>query len=89
MNTSELVKSVASSTAMTQETIKMVLDATIATIVATLTKGEEVRLQGLGNFSVKDTAARQGRNPATGESIQIAAGKKLSFKPSSELKKNL
>lgn len=89
MNTSELIKAVANGSDLTQEQAKTAVDLTIANMTSALAKGEEVKLAGFGGFTVKSTAARQGRNPATGESIQIAAGKKVSFKPSSELKKNL
>lgn len=89
MNTSDLYKSVAAQAGITQEAAKTAVEATIAVMAATVSKSEEVKLNGFGSFTVKATAARQGRNPATGESIQIAAGKKLSFKPSAELKRNL
>jgi DNA-binding protein HU-beta len=51
-----------------------------------LTKGDKIRLTGLGILQVRSREARMGRNPATGESIQIAAGKKIAFRPAKELK---
>jgi DNA-binding protein HU-beta len=51
-----------------------------------LKKGNKIRLTGLGILTVQKRAARMGRNPATGESIKIAASKKISFRPSKELK---
>lgn len=51
-----------------------------------LAVGEEVSIAGFGKFSVKDTAERQGRNPATGEAVTIAASKKVSFKAAKQLK---
>jgi DNA-binding protein HU-beta len=51
-----------------------------------LTKGDKIRLSGLGILQVRAREARMGRNPATGESIQIAASKKIAFRPAKELK---
>jgi DNA-binding protein HU-beta len=51
-----------------------------------LKKGDKIRLTGLGILQVKSRAARMGRNPATGESIQIKASKKIAFRPAKELK---
>jgi DNA-binding protein HU-beta len=51
-----------------------------------LKKGDRVRITGLGILEVKDRPARMGRNPATGESIQIAASKKVTFRVAKELK---
>jgi DNA-binding protein HU-beta len=51
-----------------------------------LTKGDKIRLSGLGILQVRSREARMGRNPATGESIQIAASKKVAFRPAKELK---
>ncbi|MBW8783415.1 MAG: HU family DNA-binding protein [Novosphingobium sp.] len=52
-------------------------------------KGEEVSLNGFGKFKVKDTPAREGRNPANGATIQIAAAKKLTFTPAKAVKARL
>jgi DNA-binding protein HU-beta len=51
-----------------------------------LTKGDKIRLTGLGILQVRSRAARMGRNPATGQSIEIAASKKIAFRPAKELK---
>ena len=51
-----------------------------------LTKGDKIRLTGLGILQVRSREARMGRNPATGESIEIAASKKIAFRPAKELK---
>ena len=51
-----------------------------------LTKGDKIRLTGLGILVVRSRPARTGRNPATGEAIQIAASKKVTFRPAKELK---
>nr|MCP3865561.1 HU family DNA-binding protein [Aestuariibacter sp.]MCP4060072.1 HU family DNA-binding protein [Pseudoalteromonas sp.] len=62
------------------------LDATTAAITEALASGESVALIGFGTFSVKERAARNGRNPQTGETITIAAAKIPSFKVGSQLK---
>ncbi|WP_298967081.1 HU family DNA-binding protein [uncultured Roseibium sp.] len=61
-------------------------DSIFAEITKAAMNGTETNLTGFGKFKVKETAARQGRNPATGETIQIAASKKLTFAPAKALK---
>jgi DNA-binding protein HU-beta len=63
-----------------------IVDAVFAGIVDAAKKGEEVNLPGFGKFKVKDSPARQGRNPATGERIEIAASRKLGFTPAKQVK---
>jgi len=69
---------------------KKQVNALLATMVETITKhlknGDRIRMSGLGILEVKDRPARQGRNPATGEAIQVAASKKVAFRVSKELK---
>ena len=55
-------------------------------VVDAAKKGEEVNLPSFGKFKVKDSPARQGRNPATGETIEIAASRKLGFTPAKQVK---
>ncbi len=62
------------------------LDGLVETLVAHLKAGAKLRLGGLGILQVKDSPARAGRNPATGEAIQIAAKRKIVFRPAKELK---
>ena len=62
------------------------LDGVIGLLVDRLKAGDKLRLTGLGILEVKDRPARTGRNPATGETIQIAASKKIAFRPAKELK---
>ena len=62
------------------------LAAMIETVIKHLKNGDRIRMNGLGILEVKDRPARQGRNPATGEIIQIAASKKVAFRPAKELK---
>jgi len=61
-------------------------DALVSTIVKNLKKGNRIRIAGLGILQVKKRAARTGRNPATGETIQIPAKKKIAFRAAKELK---
>ncbi len=63
-----------------------ILADVFGSVVAHLTAGERVRIGGLGIIEVKNRAARMGRNPATGEAIQIKASKKIAFRPAKELK---
>jgi DNA-binding protein HU-beta len=64
----------------------LILDDFVVLITKQLKKGSRIRLTGLGILSVRKRAARMGRNPATGEQIKIKASKKVSFRPSKELK---
>ncbi|KMY50033.1 HU family DNA-binding protein [Peribacillus loiseleuriae] len=81
MNKTDLVNMVA-----TQADAKKAVDAWIEIISTTLAKEEKIQLVGFGTFEVRDRAARTGRNPQTGEEIQIAASKVPAFKPGKELK---
>lgn len=63
-----------------------ILEDFVAVLTRHLKRGARVRINGLGILSVRKRAARMGRNPATGEQIKIKASKKVSFRPSKELK---
>lgn len=65
---------------------EMLGDVLVTLIVKNLKKGNRVRIAGLGILQVKKRAARTGRNPATGETIQIPAKKKIAFRAAKELK---
>ncbi|MFJ7978355.1 HU family DNA-binding protein (plasmid) [Peribacillus sp. JNUCC 23] len=86
MNKTDLVNAVATQAELTKEDAKKAVDALIGTISTTLAKEEKIQLVGFGTFEVRDRAARTGRNPQTGEEIQIAASKVPAFKPGKELK---
>ena len=86
MNKTELVKAVAERAELTQKDAAKVLDALFYTITQTLAKEEKIQLIGFGTFEVRDRAARKGRNPQTGEEIDIAASKVPAFKAGKELK---
>jgi len=80
MNKAELIKSIAEKSGLTQKDADAALDGFIETIKETLAKGDTVTLVGFGSFDVQERAARTGRNPSTGEEIQIAAAKAPRFK---------
>ena len=86
MNKTELVKVVAEQAELTQKDASKAVDALIETISETLAQGEKIQLIGFGTFEVRDRSARKGRNPQTGEEIEIAASKVSAFKPGKELK---
>ena len=86
MNKTELVNVVADATNIAKKDVDAVVNATIKAITDALKEGDKVALIGFGNFEVKEVAAREGRNPKTGETIEIAACKKPSFTASKALK---
>ena len=86
MNKSELVAKVAADAGVTQADANRVLDAIINTIGETLKAGDNVALVGFGTFQVTAKAARSGRNPSTGATIQIAARNAPVFKAGKTLK---
>ncbi|MBD3738601.1 MAG: HU family DNA-binding protein [Pseudomonas balearica] len=77
-----LIDRVAQATALPKTTVQTVLDTTFETIQTATHNGHPVVLPGFGSFRVKDRAARQGRNPRTGEPVEIAASRSLTFKAS-------
>jgi DNA-binding protein HU-beta len=86
MKTADLIDHVASQAGMEKSVAKKAIEPVFAGIVDAAKKGDEVNLPGFGRFKVKDSPARQGRNPATGETIEIAASKKLGFSPAKQVK---
>ena len=80
MNKSELVAHIATSAGLTKAQATAALQAFETSVIDTLSNGGEVTLIGFGTFKVTDRAARTGRNPKTGEEIQIAASKVPTFK---------
>jgi len=83
----ELAKLVAARAGLDNSQAKAALDATIAEITAQLKAGNDVKFTGFGKFSTVDRPAREGRNPQTGESMQIAAKTAAKFSAGAELKK--
>lgn len=86
MNKKELVAAIADKTEMTKTNAEAVLTAITEVIIEGLAKGEEITLGGLGKFSVKERAARTGRNPQTGATIEIPASKGIGFKAAKAVK---
>ena len=89
MNNNDLAESLAAAHGLTKANARQLVDDVFSTIVAAAAKGEEVSLTGFGKFKVKATPAREGRNPATGATIQIAAAKKIAFTPAKAVKDRL
>jgi DNA-binding protein HU-beta len=85
----ELVSAIADKADITQAAAAGALDAFVSVVTSTLRAGEAVALPELGKFSVSDRAARQGRNPSTGERIHIAASKAVKFSAAAKLKRTL
>ena len=86
MNKKELVQTIAKEADVTIDNADKCLDALTKAITQSLEKNQNVTLVGFGTFQVKDRAAREGRNPKTGETIQIKACKVPSFKAGKALK---
>ncbi len=86
MNKQELIENIAASADITKAAAGRALDSMIASRVYSLKHGDSVVLVGFGTFSVRDRAARTGRNPQTGEEIQIKAAKVPAFKAGKALK---
>ncbi|WP_214482216.1 HU family DNA-binding protein [Bacillus sp. SM2101] len=86
MNKTEFINAVAEKAELSKKDASKVLEAVTNSISETLKDGEKVSLLGFGTFEVRERAARKGRNPQTGEEIEIAASKVPAFKPGKELK---
>lgn len=86
MNKAEFVAAVADASDLTKTQAAAALDAFIGTVTKALKKGDTVSLVGFGTFSVRKRAARQGRNPRTGQTIKIKASKNPTFKAGKGLK---
>ena len=86
MNKGELIEAVASSAGLSRADATKAVDAVLDSITGTLANGGSVSLVGFGTFSVKARAARSGRNPRTGETIQIPASNVPGFKAGKALK---
>lgn len=86
MNNTQLAGTLVTKHGLTKPDARKAVDDLFAAIVAAVHNGEEVSLNGFGKFKVKESPAREGRNPGTGESIQIAASRKLAFTPAKAVK---
>ena len=86
MNKGELTKSVSESAGLSQEKARDAVDAVFETITGAVKERTKVNIAGFGTFEAKSRNAREGRNPATGETIQIAEKTAVAFKPATVLK---
>ncbi len=86
MNKTELISAVAESAELSKKDATKAVDAVFEAVQNALSSGDKVQLIGFGNFEVRERAARKGRNPQTGEEIEIAASKVPAFKPGKALK---
>ncbi len=86
MNKSELIDAVAAGADISKAAAGRAVDAMVDSITAALKNGDQVSMVGFGTFMVRERAARTGRNPRTGDTIQIAASKVPSFKAGKALK---
>ncbi len=86
MNKAELIAAIADQADISEAAAGRALDATLGTISGSLQDGEPVRLVGFGTFQVRERSVRSGRNPHTGETMQIAAAKVPAFKPAKALR---
>jgi len=89
MNNNDLADAIAASNDLSKSEARKLVDAVIGAIADAAAKGDEVSLSGFGKFKVKDSPARQGRNPSTGATIEIAASRKLTFAPAKGIKDRL
>lgn len=86
MNKAELIAAIAEKSGLSKKDAESALAATIGTVTDALKAGDRVSLVGFGTFEVRERAERQGKNPATGEPMTIAASKAPAFKAGKALK---
>ncbi len=89
MNKAELIGSVAEQAGMSKKDAEKAVNAVFAAVSDALADGQKVQLVGFGTFEVRERAARTGRNPQTGEEIQIAASKVPAFRAGKALKESV
>ncbi len=86
MNKTELVAAVAAAAELSKKDAEKAVNAAVESIANALVQGEKVQIVGFGTFETKERAARTGRNPVTGETIEIAASRVPTFKAGKALK---
>ena len=89
MNKEDLVKLVSEKTGITKKAAEQSQKAVMEAISSALERGDSVSLTGFGSFKVVERAAREGRNPSTGERMQIPVSKGVKFTPSKSLKERV
>ena len=85
----DLIKSIADGHGTSQDSVRATVDAFLSSIESGLEQGNDVTIQGFGSFVHRQRAARKGRNPRTGEAIEVAASNSVSFKPAAALKSKM
>ena len=86
MKTSELIDHVAETAGIDKAHAKKAVEAVFQGITSSMKQGDDVNLSGFGKFKVKDVPPRQGRNPSTGQPIEISAARRLTFSPAKQIK---
>lgn len=89
MNTNDIADRVAEAGGLTKADARRAVDGVFAAILDAAAQGEEVSINGFGKFKIKESAEREGRNPATGAAMTIAASKKLGFSAAKAVKDRL
>ena len=89
MNKTEMITAMAEASGLTKKDCDTVLNAFVDTLQTALKSGDKVQLLGFGTFEVKERAARTGKNPATGATIEIPASKAPAFKPGKAFKDSI
>lgn len=87
--TNEIADKIAAEQGLTKAQAKAIVEGVFKQIVAAATSGAETSIPGFGKFKLKETPEREGRNPATGATVKIAAAKKLTFQPAKAIKDTL
>lgn len=86
MNKGELIEATSDASGLSKADVSKVLDGIITRITESVQKGDKVAISGFGTFERRERAARTGRNPQTGEELQVAASKAPAFKPAKAFK---
>lgn len=89
MTKADIVERIYKEAGFTKKEAADLVDLVFNTIKDTLSRGEKVKISGFGNFSIRDKATRVGRNPQTGDAMEISARRVLTFKPSQVLKEDV
>src|SRR3982750_4475822 len=89
MTKQQLIEAIATGAEHDKNGIAQIVDSLLTAVTKALASGERVDVRGFGSFVPKETKARQGRNPKTGEPIQTAAKKTVAFKPAKDLEQSL
>jgi DNA-binding protein HU-beta len=89
MNTSELVTKIAEANSVSKTQAQAIVESMLKVIMSAAANGEEISLPGFGKLKVKETPEREGRNPASGAKIKIAASRKLTYSPAKAMKELL